>query len=970
MTQLKIEKPVSILMKEVNFDLKECLSSISKAIISGGCGDIKGVLENTSDIVRSLSLKQEPSEALWLLITKSVFNSIALTSVEFRDLFIQTTKLDEISTDIKNHLNDIEISINHTFFSEPQNFSFIDDIRPILNIWLYNIGLNEFQIRSYHQKFKINFVYSLHQEWIENPELYSSIINHIDTPFTKASLEQRGWEFYKKSLINLANERVFSESFTLSDVYIPLRGYYEKKSNKPQRARQNETLKKKENDKVIIDLKSHLLEWIENFDPNSSIKLLGGGPGSGKSSFAKIFSSEVSELGSFPLLFIPLHHFNLNSDLYESIEKFTSQEPHLTSNPADITTGPERLIFVFDGLDELSMQGQAANEVSIRFIDDLSRMLNRYNDSGKKWQAIVTGRDLSIQSGEPMLKSEGQILNLLPYYVDKTATHIDKDNLLSVDQRDIWWKKLGEINGKNYNGLPDELSELSLTPITKEPLLNYLISLSYERNQLNINSNTSLNLIYKDLLTEVYSRQYEKRCHKNNNHLTFDQFLQVLEEIALTVWKGNGRTASEGKILNNCEKNGLTQYLEHFSEGAKKGVIRLLTAFYFRQFGQEECGDRTFEFTHKSFGEYLTSRRIIEEVKYIVETKQYAQGSRRHGFDVNKVLIDWIDVCGSTRLDHYLYTFIHGELALIPKEELIQWQEVLSELLEAVIVENMPMEKVGQLSFDEMLKHYKNASEALLSLHSSCGSLTGQSSNLTLKDKNSFSTFIYTIREHRVGPKNSLALSCLTNLNITEQYFDIHDFYDSKFINNTLSSCSFIRAYISSSTITKSKFIKCTFNRANLSNSLFESTELLNITALRADFSNTKMKRCIFNSSNCSDAKFLRSRFNHSTFLKLNLTRSSFERSRINRCIFDRCNMKGTDFSYTRILNTTFSNIDLSSCNFDNTSFTNVTFENVKLGEGNLTSVQLAGIEIEKIIKNKPIKSEASREHELIDFDF
>jgi hypothetical protein len=47
---------------------------------------------------------------------------------------------------------------------------------------------------------------------------------------------------------------------------------------------------------------------------------------------------------------------------------------------------------------------------------------------------------------------------------------------------------------------------------------------------------------------------------------------------------------------------GLTRVLERFEEGAEAGVTRLLTAFYFRQYGERD-GDKTFEITHKSFGE-------------------------------------------------------------------------------------------------------------------------------------------------------------------------------------------------------------------------------------------------------------------------------------------------------------------------------------------------------------------------------
>lgn len=118
---------------------------------------------------------------------------------------------------------------------------------------------------------------------------------------------------------------------------------------------------------------------------------------------------------------------------------------------------------------------------------------------------------------------------MLQYYLDEheheQEKYQDKDNKLSKDLRDNWWKKFGQAKGKPYKKIPKELKTDSLTPITREPLLNDLVALSYQREKVNFNENTTLNTIYKDLLDAVYERQWgDNDQHKMADDLTRPQF--------------------------------------------------------------------------------------------------------------------------------------------------------------------------------------------------------------------------------------------------------------------------------------------------------------------------------------------------------------------------------------------------------------------------------------------------------------
>ena len=136
------------------------------------------------------------------------------------------------------------------------------------------------------------------------------------------------------------------------------------------------------------------------------------------------------------------------------------------------------------------------------------------------------------------------------------------------------------LTGKNFEGLPDELNRNDLTEITAQPLLNYLVALSFTRDKLDFSKDINLNSIYADLVAAVHERGYEKRrAYGPIRHMTLDQFSRVLEEIGLAAWHGDGRTTTVREIEEHCKASGVGGMLDAFQEGAKAGVTRLLAAF-------------------------------------------------------------------------------------------------------------------------------------------------------------------------------------------------------------------------------------------------------------------------------------------------------------------------------------------------------------------------------------------------------
>ena len=365
-----------------------------------------------------------------------------------------------------------------------------------------------------------------------------------------------------------------------------------------------------------------------------------------------------------------------------------------------------------------------------------------------------------------MLRQPKQITYILPYFIENKEEYEDPQKLLETDQRDIWWKRYGIVTGKNYASMPNLLKRKSLKEITAQPLLNYLVALSYDRKQIDFSDDTTLNQIYGDLIDEVYCRQYEGG-RVNVRELKQTQFKRVLEEIALAVWHGNGRTATVRDIQAKCEAGGIQRYLELFKEGAKAGVTRLLTAFYFRQSAGYMDGDPTFEFTHKSFGEYLTALRLLRVLQQIQDERKRKNNDPDYGWTEMQSLERWAEFCFVTALDEDLLKFLNNELRMMTSEYLSELQLIISDLLTYTINYGIAFSSgITHKNFNQLLIQAQNAEEALLAIHFAIATTTKEISRLDLKSKFAFGDWISRLRGQRQGPQNRLLLKSLGFLNL------------------------------------------------------------------------------------------------------------------------------------------------------------------------------------------------------------
>jgi hypothetical protein len=128
--------------------------------------------------------------------------------------------------------------------------------------------------------------------------------------------------------------------------------------------------------RAVVRLHDELENWVQHGTSQDALRIISGGPGSGKSSFARIFAAGLAAKHK-RVLFIPLHLIDAGKDLVDEVGRFVKDEGILSENPLNPSSPEPNLTIVFDGLDELASQGKAAAETARAFIREVEKTLEK-----------------------------------------------------------------------------------------------------------------------------------------------------------------------------------------------------------------------------------------------------------------------------------------------------------------------------------------------------------------------------------------------------------------------------------------------------------------------------------------------------------------------------------------------------------------------------------------------------------------
>jgi Pentapeptide repeats (8 copies) len=840
--KLAIHGENSPLRLQVNW--RESFKASAKLLVDFYFKNQNNIGIDAADLLASLGFGQKitPASLAGVLINRALIKSIADIISTYCEEWKQLTVVERAR--LNEHLlsqipiDSSGIEIDRDFFEQPQVFSGLAEAQSWMELWLQDLVENPAAAQAMSARLPSYFTCALHDELRVNRDKYQPLNTHFtDTLVSEAYHRDMGWRRYTAWLDKQLDEPIFAETFGIRPLYVPLCAYYiEKKDDDREGASQTREIRH------ARDLESAMDAWL--LDPKAAcIRLISGGPGSGKSTFTKWWAARVAAQGICKVWHIALHHLDLKGDLEERLKIFAAKNLYLRGNPLDEL----KILIIFDGLDELALSGKVGLAAAENFVEQLITLVNA---SQKDLKVLVSGRDAIVQSQINRFSNPDQIWHLLPYYIPKDQAkeyQSQPQNLLATDRRQNWWQKYGGLKGEKYEGLPKSLSIKSLDEITSQPILNYLVAISDYFLQNKIDESKTRNQIYQSLLQKVYERGWAEQNkstrdskHPITQYMSFADFQLVLEEVGLCAWHGDGRKVSEVEIITHCENSskkirGLLSYFSENINSTQDRITKLLTAFYFQPRGEDRAsGNKTFEFTHKSFGEFLVAKRLVRAIGDI--NRKYRDDE--DGWNEKQSLKYWAEVCKSGTLDFDVLEFVRQEVRLRYQDrpDLIgQWQETCCKLIEYLLREGLPMEEFGGLSFYQMNNRAIQAEIVLLSMLNTCTVCTRFSSNIDWGNSLAFGIWLSSIEGQSDFFKISIVRSSLSFMNLDGAFLFGINLFNANLYETSLEKAILLGATLQGACMSRTNLTEATLVNANLIGTNLEKANLRRANLERAN---------------------------------------------------------------------------------------------------------------------------------------
>lgn len=703
--------------------------------------------------------------------------------------------------------------VSSSFFDRPSNSKLYvrlrDELCTVRHIFRNSKSESEADFKSLLDS---HFNKAIFDVYTKKPQVFSLINLAVNNPASKINSFEKQWESYRLSIQQEFCARpVFGQddkTISLSKLYTPLRGFW-------QRADSTHASNPKE--RHITYAEEYIEKWINDDHHSDLYMLVGGGPGSGKSTTLKSLASNLSKFPSLRPLFIPLQHIAMDGNLQDAIGDYFTKTTNssFTSSPLDrsnIEGGP-KIVLIFDGLDELACPGQGAIEVTQRFITQVSSLRNRIAGAeNHPVKIIISGRMPSFQEARKSAAvSERAALEVVGYapQIGSFATNPD---LAAEDHRPEWWARYSAVTG-GQAAPPGALSDPRLRDISNEPLLSYLLAISdlavgeWEKAAQN------RNYIYSKLIELIWYRGWGSSSGASGRQgpgrrLTSPDFNLLMETIALAAWLGGDtRVASEAAFSKALISMQAQEAWDTFSHDGGADMANLAMNFYLKAADQISRG---FEFTHKSFGDYLAARAIIKIAKRVstfVDISSAESGAS-----------EWLSSTAGGVPTNEIHHFIRDELKLVVETQISEVERVFTGLEKVLLFASrsgLPAHKLPISNWHLATSSCCRSETALLSALNGCAHALDSAGrrrtiNLEVGGRSAFASTIERLLPHTdisTPLEDCFSFFKVRNTSVYSVNLSGFSFYNCEFDNVELSFCNLI----------DTTFIECEINDLRIS---------------------------------------------------------------------------------------------------------------------------------------------------------
>lgn len=592
-------------------------------------------------------------------------------------------------------------------FAAPQSWAAVPELERLFAGWLAACRIPEERRGEMARAFAAELPFALRGEWLhaENARDYRALVAALDrdSPFDKAADDEGRWRDYRAKLAADIRQPLRSIApdviprLALEQLYVPLRAVW----REPKKEHEREAGKGR-----LTYLHDALADWIAAADPADWVRVVTGGPGSGKSSACRMLAADLARQGRRVLL-VPLGRVEYAREAVAALEKWALETlGHDPLNRETLRVG-EPVMLILDGLDELVKTGKVGEDIVRNFVTELHQRARNLNENGLRVLLLLVGRPLAAEQGRQLASKPQAWLEAQPFVIDASRLD-DPDEIGEIDQRDDWWRKFGR------DGLPENLRrDGRLRDVTAQPLLNWLLA-----QVLKLNADEDIGGVhglYERLLKEVLRRSHRDTVSEAADALADGEMARLLEEVAVAAWHDGDRSVKLSTIRDRLTAPGLKAALEKLCRKDENAAIETVLDSFFCAPVNGGAEQRVFEFTHKSFREFLTVRRLLREVKRISDFL-----NADNGYGLEQPLRDWFALCGPTEMTEDLLTALRDAAAALDFAIIEQYAAAMRTLLLHTSHHGFPLPQKGDWNTKELDRQARNAEEALLAAHSSC----------------------------------------------------------------------------------------------------------------------------------------------------------------------------------------------------------------------------------------------------------
>ena len=730
------------------------LKAAAEAAFLNGGGAISNLIDMADAMGREAETGAQAAHGFWrAVLAFAVMDVIGRNKIA--DLKAESGRLAEVAEQFGPVLEH-SAAYDPNCLEEPTGFKPYQDLRA--QFWEMIIAIRPdltFDRDHLERQLDQGLREGIWKVWLdENSSAFRHHVNGVlDGPVAKGVERRLAWQRHYSWIDDrLSKQELFGQEgtgITLRDVYVPLRCNFHddvpvEQDEAPGHVAPREVAGRHDRQTRRLANVGWLHEtinaWLDGLlrdgeqrEPRDTMRVVAGAPGSGKSVISRTIAFDIAVAGQWNVAYAELQHMAFTDEFRDRVRAYFKDSGGGAGLGDDIfdmadVDGTPPLLFVFDGLDELSHSEEAAKDVSRKFIRNVKALLSSLNRTRLRAAAIVLGRSVAVEDARkeadmtvasllhvmPLTELDEKSLEIGSRQIGKRPSPEDCRDPLALcgnDDRDAFWERWRGAAGLAVGTEAKALSNAQLDDLTAEPLLFYLLILSGFAERDTETAADNRNIVYREIFRRVHRRDKEK-SHSSSHKLEEDVFFHLMECLALAIWQGGGRTGSKRDFETFRGRHGYDRD-DVFEREDFATLKNVALQFYTRAIGDTDQG---YEFVHKSFGEYLAGCALLRAATELSDSNRKSRD----------FCLNWLELFGAQPVTPEILRFLRDQARLMPADDVKALKAGLTGHMNWGLRNGLPAHKLENITSWRMAEtHQRNATGALLAvLNALAGAMT------------------------------------------------------------------------------------------------------------------------------------------------------------------------------------------------------------------------------------------------------